>query len=204
MLADTPDQTSYSQHANLEAVLADAIPGPDQAGVMQRMIDAQTGAESGASRMALVSYPYQFLLARAVDKAGLGDQYLNLLGSWRRMLAMGFTTVPEGPDPGRSDTHAWSAHPIFDLLTTVSGIHPDAPGFARVRLTPHLGALQRVSARLPHPLGTIRVSYRRQGDDLTAEIELPGNLPGRLVWEGQEYPLTPGKETVHLKVPPGR
>jgi alpha-L-rhamnosidase len=111
MLADNPEQENYSQHTNIAGVLTDAIPKADQAGVMQRMIDAEVHPTPSSPRVALVSYPYQFLLIRAVDKAGLGGQYLDLLGSWRQMVAMGFTTVPESPDPGRSDTHAWTAHP---------------------------------------------------------------------------------------------
>ncbi|HZZ19032.1 MAG TPA: family 78 glycoside hydrolase catalytic domain, partial [Opitutaceae bacterium] len=136
MLADTPDQNSYSQHTNLAGVLTDAIPVVDQAGVMQHVIDAEAHPAPGGPRIALVSYPYQFLLIRAVDKAGLGGQYLDLLASWRQMVALGFTTVAESPDPGRSDTHAWTAHPLYDLLTVVAGIHPSAPGFASVRISP--------------------------------------------------------------------
>lgn len=201
LLADTPDRDSYSQHANLEAVLVDAIPRRDQAAVMGRLIDAQTRPRANGVKLAIVSYPYQFLLARAVDKAGLGDRYLSLLGSWRRMLAMGFTTVPEGPDPSRSDTHAWSAHPIYDLLTTVAGIHPDAPGFARVKLTPHLGPLHRVDARMPHPLGIIHVRYEREGDVVVAEVDLPDHLGGALEWAGREFPLSGGRQSFRLKVP---
>jgi len=200
MLSDVPGTGLYSQHANLEAVLADVIPASDQPGVMQKMIDAQVHPIEGQPRVALVSYPYQFLLARAVDKVGLGAEYQDLLRSWRKMVSMGFTTVPEGPDPSRSDTHAWSAHPIFDMLTTIAGIHPGEPGFARVRITPALGPLQSVSAIYPHPAGIITTSYKRQGSEVTATITLPPTLEGTLVWRGVTYPLTSGLQTLHLAI----
>ena len=37
------------------------------------------------------------------------------------MLDLGLTTVPEKPEPTRSDSHAWSAHPNYGLLATVLG-----------------------------------------------------------------------------------
>jgi len=203
LLADTPERASFSQHTNLEGVLTDAIPPADQAAVMQRLIDTQVRpAADRPPPVALVSYPYQFLLARAVDKAGLGDQYLDLLGAWRRMVALGFTTVPESPDPGRSDTHAWTAHPLYDLLTIVAGIHSGAPGFARIRIEPRLGALREASADFPHPAGMVRVNYRREAHAVAAEVDLPPGLPGTLVWRGREYRLQAGSQTFQLPAGP--
>lgn len=198
MLADNPDQESYSQHTNLAGVLSDAIPAADQARVMKTMIDAEARPRDDGPRIALASYPYQFLLVRAVDKAGLGGEYLNLLGSWREMVAKGFTTVPESPDPGRSDTHAWTAHPLFDLLTVVAGIHPDAPGFSRVRIEPELGPLNDVDAVVPHPAGFIRVNCHRTATGTSVTIELPPGLPGTLVWRGRRTELHAGKQTLTL------
>ena len=202
LLADTPEQASFSQHGNLEGVLTDAIPPADQAAVMEKLIDAQVRPAGTTPSIAIVSYPYQFLLARAVDRAGVGDRYLDLLGAWRRMVALGFTTVPESPDPGRSDTHAWTAHPLYDFLTIVAGIHPDAPGFARIRIEPRLGALKEVAADFPHPAGTVRVSYRREAGAVVAEVELPAGLPGTLVWRGHRYELQAGRQTLRLPAAP--
>ena len=72
----------------------------------------------------------------------MADRYLDLLQPWREMLAKGLTTTPESEDPTRSDTHAWSAHPAFDLATLVAGIRPASPGFETVQIGPALGSLQ--------------------------------------------------------------
>ena len=53
------------------------------------------------------------------------------------MLNRGLTTWAETADPTRSDCHAWSASPNYDLLSIVAGIQPAAPGFKRVRIEPH-------------------------------------------------------------------
>jgi hypothetical protein len=105
------------------------------------------------------------------------------------MLALGLTTWAEMPEPGRSDCHAWSAHPNFDLLATVAGIES-----AKVNIQPHLGALKQLNASLPHPQGDITVAYRREGEHLKADVTLPGRLTGSFVWKGKTVSLHPGAQ----------
>ncbi len=202
LLADTPAKNSYSQHANLLAVLFDVIPKGKQQEVMNRVLQsglAETSTASGPP-IAQVSYYFQFYLARAVDHAGLGNAYLELLKPWRKMLGLGLTTTPEYPDPTRSDSHAWSAHPVYDLPTIVAGIHPAEPGFRKVRIAPSLGTLNEVDASIPHPAGMIETSYRRNGEFVDATIRLPEGLTGWLVWENKETTVHPGMQSFHLKV----
>ena len=82
------------------------------------------------------TYYFKFYLFRAVEKAGLADRYLDLLAPWKAMLDLGLTTWAEKPEPTRSDSHAWSAHPTVNLLTLVAGIEPATPGFETVRIRP--------------------------------------------------------------------
>ena len=65
------------------------------------------------------------------------------------MVSLGLTTWAESPEPTRSDSHAWSAHPNFDLLTSVAGIRPRTPGFKTVTIEVHLGDLQHIEAAMP-------------------------------------------------------
>jgi hypothetical protein len=66
---------------------------------------------------------------RALEHAGMADEYLATLKPWRDLLPLHFSTWPATPGKTRSDSHAWSAHPIYDLLTLVAGIEPASPGF---------------------------------------------------------------------------
>jgi hypothetical protein len=144
------------------------------------------------------SYYFRFYLSRALEHAGMADEYLNSIDPWRKMLALHFSTWPETPGATRSDSHAWSAHPIYDLLTLVAGIEPSAPGFATVHIAPHLGSLTSLKASYPHPQGMIEVEYHRQGDGLNATITLPGTLTGSFVYEGKDWwPLKPGVNQIH-------
>jgi hypothetical protein len=125
----------------------------------------------------------------------MADEYLKTLGDWRGFLKMGFTTWPEQPGDTRSDSHAWTAHPTYDLLTLVAGIEPASAGFATVRIAPHLGNLTSLEATYPHDKGLIHVKY----EDSHAEIELPPGLTGEFVWKGKTTALKSGKVTLDLK-----
>src|SRR5260221_4584741 len=141
-LADTPKQRHFSQHANILGVWLDVISAERQKEVLQKILsrsDPGFSATNEAPPMTLATYYFRFYLARAAEHAGLGDEYLRLLGPWRTMVQLGLTTWAESPEPTRSDSHAWSAHPNFDLLRIVAGIPPKTPGVLGGGVEPHLG-----------------------------------------------------------------
>jgi len=114
------------------------------------------------------------------------------------MVNRGLSTFAERPDPTRSDCHAWSASPVYELLATVAGIETAAPGFARVSIEPHLGQLTRLKASFPHPLGMIEVNYSRDGMRLEADITLPPGISGSFHWNNTSTALHPGNQQLHL------
>ena len=120
LLADTPARTSFSQHANILGVLTDAIPPEKQQAVLRTILagEMQPSATVSTPALAPASYYFRFYLSRALDHAGMDDLYLQTLGPWRHMLSLGLTTWAEQPEPTRSDAHAWSSHPNYDLLHT--------------------------------------------------------------------------------------
>jgi hypothetical protein len=194
LIADNPDRKNFSQQANILAVLYDVIPKGRQPEVLRRMLAIEPGTTPNGILSA--SYYFRFYLARALDHAGLADEYLHSLGPWRQLLPLHFSTWPEMPGDTRSDSHAWSAHPIYDLLTLVAGIEPASPGFTSVRIAPHMGELRRLSATFPHPEGDVQIEYQRQGTGLDATILLPGNLTGSFLFNGKVWPLKPGTNKI--------
>ncbi len=199
LLADTPDKKQFSQHANSFGVWLDVIPVPEQASVMRRVLAADR--PNPATHLATASFYYRFYIARAMLHAGLGDEYLPTLGPWKAMLANGLTTWQENPEPTRSDSHAWSSHPNYDLLTVVAGISPSEAGFHSVRLEPHLGGLRHVHAELPTPHGLVAVDYEVSSTAMKATINLPAGLPGTLVWQGSVHTLHAGSQVLDLPRP---
>jgi hypothetical protein len=197
MIADNPDQKIFSQQANIMAVLYDVIPKDQQQAILRKMLAIEPGTTPNGVMSA--SYYFRFYLARALEHAGMADDYLKSLDPWRQLLPLHFSTWPEVPGDTRSDSHAWSAHPIYDLLTLVAGIEPASPGFATVRIAPHLGSLNAITASFPHPEGLISVDYHRAGNGLEGSVNLPGKLSGTFVFHGKVYPLKPGVNHLHAE-----
>jgi len=143
------------------------------------------------------SYYFRFYVDEAMEQTGLADLYLNRLAPWREMIRNGLTTTPENPEPTRSDSHAWSAHPNYHLLTMVLGIRPASPGFRTVTIAPALGPLRRVYGHMPHPAGVIDVELERAGaGGIVGTVTLPAGLSGNFTWKGAQHPLSPGVNQV--------
>lgn len=191
LLADTPDQTSYSQHAGIWAILTNAVPPANVKTFMTRVLDDQSIAQT--------TYYYRFYLNAALKKADMGDKYYGELNPWRDMLKLGLTTFAEKPEPTRSDCHAWSASPDYDFLATICGIMPENSGFRKVLIKPAMGELTQVSGKMLHPKGEISVDLRRKGKNgVTAEISLPKKIEGVFKWNGKSYPLHEGTQKLNI------
>jgi hypothetical protein len=201
LLADTPAQTHFSQHANILGIWLDLIPQAQQKTVLAKVLSGSTTRfkrDSALPPMSQATYYFRFYLARALQHAGMGQEYLPLLQPWRDMLALGLTTWAEQPEPTRSDSHAWSAHPNYDLLTVVAGIRPASPGFRTVTIEPNLGVLGHVAAAMAHPNGEIQVEYATKIGSIQARVSLPPGISGTLLWEGKNYQLHDGAQNIDL------
>lgn len=190
VMANTPQKNSFSQHASIMAILANAIPPADEQKVMNNILTDTSLSQA--------TFYYRFYLTLALKKVGMADLYYEQLAPWREMLQNGLTTFAENPDPTRSDCHAWSASPNYDFLATVCGIMPDAAGFKKVLIQPALGQLNEVTGSMPHPMGSISVALKKTNNGLAATITLPAEVTGRLVWKGREVALKPGKQELNL------
>ncbi|PHN06490.1 alpha-L-rhamnosidase [Flavilitoribacter nigricans DSM 23189 = NBRC 102662] len=190
LFADTPDKETYSQHANIMAILSNMVPAGEQAALLERSMQEED--------LIQVTFYYRFYLMQALFQTGMGNRYLQALQPWFDMLDLGLTTFAEKPDPTRSDCHAWSASPNYDLLATVAGIRPDGPGFKEVLIQPYPGDLEQFTASMPHPDGTLEVAYRKENGKDHFTIKLPEGITGRFVYDGQEKALS-GKETLEFE-----
>jgi hypothetical protein len=190
LLADTPDLQSYSQHAHILGILTDAVPAKDQPALLRRIM-----ADTSLTQ---ATFYFQFYLFEAMKKTGQGDLFLPALAPWHEMIGMGLTTFAEKPEPTRSDCHAWSAAPVYELLSTVLGVSPAAPGFTKVQITPYPGTLSRMAGTVAHPDGMIAVQLRQTDGRLTGNVILPGSLTGKLTWKGKSVTLVAGQQEINL------
>ena len=142
------------------------------------------------------TFYYRFYLFRALKKVGLAERYVDMLKPWDDMIAMGLTTFAENPEPTRSDCHAWSSSPNYDLLATVCGIEPASPGFNTVKIEPNMGTLNNIEGEMPHPKGMIKVSLKKTKKGIAGEITLPTGLSGSFVYGDNSMVLREGKQAI--------
>lgn len=192
LYADTDEKDKFSQHANTLAILTGMVKGDDAHRLAVQLLKT--------SSLAPASIYFKYYLHQALVKAGMGNDYLEWLGKWKENLQMGLTTWAEISeiDQARSDCHAWGSSPNIEFFRTVMGIDTDAPGFKKVRITPHLDKLEAISGTMPHPDGMISVNYRLVRHKWTMEIGLPGTVSGTFVWKEKTYPLKGGKNKLEI------
>ncbi len=191
--ADTPEKTEFSQHANIFAVLTNAVPEADKALFTERIIRSEELIET--------SYYFKYYLHRALIESGLGNKYIDMLAPWKEMLDMGLTTFAETHDLAgtRSDCHAWSSSPLYELLATVAGIRPADIGFRTVIIEPHPGDLKWIKSGVPHSLGDIEVDleFNKKGK-VKGSVTLPDGLKGIFIWDKQTLDIQGGVNKISM------
>jgi len=190
LLADSPEKNEFSQHANIMALMSSAVLPVDPKTLIDRV--------SKDNSLIQATFYYRFYLLRAMKKAGLADQYVEMLEPWRNMLKLGLTTFAEKPEQTRSDCHAWSSSPNYELLATVCGIEPAEAGFKTVRIEPHPGNLEWIEGSMPHEKGIIKVKLTKtKSRGLSGEVSLPEGLSGSYLYNGKTIKLKEGINSIY-------
>jgi hypothetical protein len=188
LYADTPDKKHFSMHSNIMAILVGLVPQPEQRNFVKRIVETK--------ELTPTTLYFDFYLARAMNQAQTGDLYMNLLSKWKSLLTLGLTTFPEGVD--RSECHAWSASPNYEMLATFAGVQPAAPGFKKVVVRPLMQSLEKVQGSIPHWAGDLQVDFVKKGNQLTGKVILPKDITGRLEWNGKVMELKSGENNISV------
>jgi alpha-L-rhamnosidase len=118
--------------------------------------------------------------------------------SWLYPVTMGATTIWERWDsmledgsinPGEMTSfNHYALGAVADWLhRTVAGLAPAEPGYRVIRIAPQpLAELDHASASLDTPYGPARVAWRREGDRVVVEAEVPANTTAEVILPGAE------------------
>ncbi len=193
LYADRPEKDRFSQHANSLAILSGVATGREHAALAEKLL--------GDTSLAPASIYFRYYLHQALIRAGRGNEYLDWLDKWRENIQSGLTTWAEMSEvsSSRSDCHAWGSSPNIEFFRTMLGIDSDAPGFRKIRVTPHPGPLKELAGSIPHPAGSLTVKITGAGNSRSFHLHLPPGISGTLVWKGRNYPLKPGSN--HYTLP---
>lgn len=159
------------------------------------LYDQCPAGASGASLRALAAPPPELGLsypANAVwrywalaQHGRAGVVLRELRARWATMASViQNNTIQEAWDVRPDSADQWShcaVAPLLLLFTGIAGIRPAAPGFARCRVRPQLGDLDRLDLTAYTVRGPIHLSARRAGGRHEVELALPPGCAGDLL-----------------------
>lgn len=167
----------YAQTPNILAVAFGLVPDGQAAAVMQHLNDdivaqgyqlATTGVYAGRYVMTLLSdYGHVDTAYRVATRT--------TLPGWGYWIENGLSTMAEGWElSSRSyDHHYWASISSW-FYQSLAGIRPGSPGYAQIAIRPRLpDGLDRVSASLETPYGTVSSQWQRSAGAYSLEIEVP-------------------------------
>lgn len=192
LYGDTEDKDKFSQHANSLAILTGVMNDAGAPALCHKILTDTT--------LTQCTIYFKYYMHLALVRGGLGNDYMKWLDVWRNNIKMGLTTWAEISDlpNSRSDCHAWGASPNIEFFRTVLGIDTRAPGFASVKIEPHLGGMKTASGGIPHPNGKLSVAYKLEGSKWNINILLPAKTSGAFVWKGKTYLLKTGNNSFKI------
>ena len=189
-LADTPDKTRFSEHAQALAILGGVL----DKGRQERALEALVKGDG----LAPVSSYFAYYLFEALARCGRADVIRERFGYWRNYLDWGARTAFETQEcESRSDCHGWSACPLYFLQTAFAGVRPASAGFKTATVAPQPAGMKFIRSKTPVPQGVITTDLKFPDDgSVNGVVELPAGMKGEFRWHGAVRPLVGGRNEI--------
>lgn len=86
--------------------------------------------------------------------------------------------IKDGPECEEYSQHCqvFGALALYELPSVILGVRPAAPGYAKVKIAPVPGYLTWAKGEAVTPKGMVAVSWKKDGDQLQVEYQLPEGL----------------------------
>ena len=164
----------YSEHCQVWAVLSGAT--DDRLAQQKLLTDSCILPTRAFSRC---SYAMKFYAMRAYAHAGIYDDiYHQSFSPWHKMLDQNLSTWEEDDVNARSDCHAWSALPVYEYLSEVSGIKPDESGWGTMIFAPRIRLYSK--AHIVVPLGNKGIAEVKWSKDPDGVVRVRLSLPSKM------------------------
>ena len=164
----------YSEHCQVWAVLCGAV--SDRLAQQKLLSDSCIAPIRTFSQC---SYAMKFYAMRAYAQADIYDGiYHSTFSPWHKMIDQNLSTWEEDDVNARSDCHAWSALPIYEYLSEVSGLKPSKAGWAEVDFAPRIQLYSKMHVVVPlGNKGLAQVTWSiNQDGGLRIRLSLPSEM----------------------------
>ncbi|KPM40551.1 hypothetical protein AK830_g5993 [Neonectria ditissima] len=177
LFLDGPGATrQFSQHVQTFAVLSGCL----DTSVAARELMSKTISRPEDYSMAKASFAMGFYLFRAASEAGVYEEsWPILIQPWEKMIAQNLTTWAESESSVRSDCHAWSATPLYEIATEVLGVKQQSKEYltrlgkdrAEIAVAPRVSLVGDISGTIVVGDGEKDVVSIKWGDGLDVTVE---------------------------------
>lgn len=182
-----PDFEQYSIHAQAWAVLNGLQKRTEAAELMGRAL-----TEKG-----VVSYSFStsFEIFKSLSAAGNYQLAEGIFEQWKELPGKGCTTCPEVPVKSRSDCHAWSAQPIYEMIHHILGVEIEKPGWEQICIKPDFSFVKDLTGQLVTPKGILTFQITKQPEGTQANIYIPEGMEAYFIdRNGIRIPLCTGEQ----------
>ncbi len=182
MYREGPAYEQYTCHAQAWAVLNNL---PDRETAKSMLTHAAKDAD-----VLKCSFSTAYEWFRACEQAGVYELTMQDMKKWIELPGMGCTCCPETPENSRSECHAWSALPMYEMICSMAGIRVNEAGWKSVRIAPHMAGMEKygvteLKGQAATPYGVVKFSYqwREEAGTWKYLFSLPNGLQGEFIDE---------------------
>ncbi|MCM1236419.1 MAG: hypothetical protein NC489_40590 [Ruminococcus flavefaciens] len=189
MYREGPAFGQFYQFTQSWAVLNGMLEGEEAAALMERSFDAD--------KVLQCNFSTSYELFRACKKAGRYGLTVRQMQRWIDLIGENCTTCPETPQDSRSECHAWSALPMYEMICSFAGIRTDIQKDAVLEICPHMEYLPDITGDVVTDRGTIHFDYRKEEGHTSYELWIPDGITGTFRYpDGTTQHLETGKNVM--------
>ncbi|MBP3496009.1 MAG: alpha-L-rhamnosidase N-terminal domain-containing protein [Clostridia bacterium] len=161
LFADDVNHIYYSQHMQTWCVLSGVASGRKARRIMKNSLALEAKS----------TYAFAYFFFRALESCGLYDKTKEMMDSYRGLLKLNCTTVPETPEYSRSDCHAWGAIAIYEFSATVLGVRTENVGEKSVSIKPYIKGRNSAKGTVSTIGGNVRVEWKKSRGVFEISVE---------------------------------
>ena len=161
LYADNLEQTKYSQHMQTWCVLSGVATGRKAKQIMKNSLTLEAKA----------TYAFAYFYFRALEACGMYDKTEEMMNSYRHLLELNCTTVPETPEYSRSDCHAWGALAIYEFSATILGVRTENVAEKSVAIKPYIKGRNSAKGTVSTINGEVYVEWHKENKEFVLTVE---------------------------------
>ncbi|MBE6663577.1 MAG: hypothetical protein E7602_03635 [Ruminococcaceae bacterium] len=192
LYADNLEHTKYSQHMQSWCVLSGVAKGRRAKSIMKKSLVLEAKA----------TYAFAYFYFRALEICGMYKYTAEMMNSYRGLLKLNCTTVPETPTYSRSDCHAWGALAIYEFSATILGVRTYDVNEKSVAIKPYTVGRKYAKGTVSSIAGNITVSWKKSEGvfEITVESENRGVKKCITLPNGEEIITSKKKATFRCNI----